>query len=392
MRMLLPSLVLLALADSLVAQVRVGQKAPALRLGPVLSGPEQVPGAGHAAVIEFWATWCYPCHVAIHHLNELADRFRDRGVDFLSLTPEPENTVREFLRDHPIHGTVALDLHHVNADAFGPIIAVPKTVLIDSAGLVAAITEPSAVDDEVLEALLAHKPLPLKTADARIFERMPLFRGETVNDPDAVARVVVRRVSRSGPNLAMDDRYESRGAQLKALLAFAYGIPEFRVEMPAYLAQEYYGVQAWVPPNHPETLKPLMQAAVTAGASINVHREERLTDVLALSGLPGKLRSSSSTLSQGEYRPGTLSGELTIQEIRDYLQMAVRKTVILDQVPAGRLTVKLVWDSAKPGDLEAALRNQLGLELKPARRVVPFLLVDSLDTASKLEDTVPEDR
>jgi uncharacterized protein (TIGR03435 family) len=385
-------LTLLAAASCLMGEVRVGQKAPALRLGTVLSGPPEVPSAGHALVIEFWATWCYPCQVAIPHLNSLVDRFRDRGVDFLSLTPEPEDTVRRFLRDHAIHGTVALDPNHANADAFGPIATIPKTVLIDSAGVIAAVTEPSAVDDEVLEALLAHTPLPLKTPDARTFERVPAYPGEVVNDVDAAARVVVRRVSRTGASLAGSDRYDARGTRLKSLLAFAYEIPDFRIQLPVYLADESYAVQAWVPPNHPETLKPLMQAAVTAGAGIQVRREERLTDVLVLTGMTGKLRQSSSALSQWTYETGTFSGDCTAEEIRGALEEALQKTVVLEHAPPGRFEFMLTWNPANPDDLEAALRSQLGLELKPARRVVPFLLVDSLDAVVKPEGAVPEKR
>jgi thiol-disulfide isomerase/thioredoxin len=51
---------------------------------------------GRATVLEFWATWCPPCREAIPHLNELADQFKDSPIDFLSLTPESEETVIAF--------------------------------------------------------------------------------------------------------------------------------------------------------------------------------------------------------------------------------------------------------------------------------------------------------
>ena len=207
-----------------------------LRPGAVISGSAQGPAAGHAIVIEFWATWCGPCITAIPHLNALADRFRDRGIEFLSLTAEPEDTVRKFLRIHPIHGTVALDPNHVNANAFGPLIGIPDTVLIDDAGVMAAIIRPTELNENVLEDLLAHRPLRLQNPDARILVRPTLRFGEKVNDADAVARAVLRRVSRSGSSVAGTDRYDSTGSGLKDLLAFAYGIPAFRIELPTWRA------------------------------------------------------------------------------------------------------------------------------------------------------------
>ena len=392
MRTALRLVALLAIAGWLIGEVKLGQKAPALRLGAVLSGSSQVPAAGHAVVIEFWATWCGPCRAAIPHLNELSSRFRGRGVDFLSLSSEPEKTVREFLREHPIDGTVALDPNHVNGDAFGPLIGLPGTVLIDSSGVLVAITGPDALNAAVLEALLAHKSLPLNSPDARIVRRAPLFPGETINDPDSAARAVVRRVNSAGWTTWTNDRYDSLGTRLQTLLAFVYGIPEFRIELPTYLASGVYSVQAWVPANHPETLKPLLQAAVTAGAGIRVRIEERSADVLVLSGMPGKLRSSSSALSEWKNENGTFSGDCTAEEIRGQLEWVTQKTVVLDHALAGRFTFELRWNLAKSGDLENALQNQLGLELTPSRRIVPFLLVDSLDAASKLEDAAPKKR
>ena len=379
MRRALCLAVLFGAAGRLSAEVRVGQKAPALRLGAVISGPARGPAAGDAIVIEFWATWCGPCRTAIPHLNALADRFRDRGIEFVSLTAEPEETVRKFLRAHPIRGTVALDPNYVNANAFGPLIGIPDAVLIDNSGVMAAIIRPAELNENVLEDLLAHRPLRLQNPDARILVRPTLRSGEKMTDADAVARAVLRRVSHSGSSVAGTDRYDSTGSGLKDLLAFAYGIPPFRIELPAYLAGDYYSVQAWVPPLHAETLKPMLQASIAAGASISVRRVERLADVLVLTGLPGRLRASSAVLSEGGFRRGSISGDLTIEELREYLETAAQKTVVTEHAPAGRFQVKLDWNPGRAGDLESAVRTELGLELKPGRRTVPFLLVDSLD-------------
>ena len=92
-----------------------------------------------------------------------------------------------------------------------------------------------------------------------------------------------------------------------------------------------------------------------------------------LSGLPGRLRASSAVQSEGGRR-GSISGDLTIEELREYLETAAQKTGIIENAPAGSFQVKLDWNPGKPGDLGSAVRNELGLQLKPGRRTVPFLV------------------
>ena len=386
MRKILLCIALIA-AGAKAGETRIGQAVPALHIGPVLSGSPQGPVAGRTLLIEFWEPWCGPCRAAIPHLNQLADRFGDR-IDFLSLSSESADTVRAFLQEHPIHGIVALDPHHVNCDLFDLTRGMPETILIDNSGVLQAVTQPAAVTAEVLEALLAHQSLRLEHPDWRILERTALIPGAKVADADTIARVIVRRVNRPGDTVSTTDQYESQGSGLKDLLAYAYGIPALRIEIPTYLSDEVYAVQAWVPPRHPETLKPLMRAALSAGACLRIRREERLTDVLVLTGMPGNLRvSSSSALSQGgSPRSGEISGDLTAEDLRRYLEMAIRKTVLLDNAPAQRFSLQLHWDPDKSGDLASALRNQLGVELVPGKRRVPFLVVDSADAVNRADD------
>jgi len=151
--------------------------------------------------------------------------------------------------------------------------------------------------------------------------------------------------------------------------------------MPSYLSREVYILQAWVPPRQAGTLRTLMQAGLTAGAALRVRRQERFADVLVLSGLPGRMKVSSSALSQGGFQSGNISGDGTPDELRNYLEMALGKTVLLDRTPDQRFTYALHWDSSRPEEIESALRNQLGLRLKPERRKVPYLIVESLDAA-----------
>jgi thiol-disulfide isomerase/thioredoxin len=52
---------------------------------------------GNVYIVEFWATWCGPCVVAMPHVSELQEKYADKGVQVISVSTEPVETVTEFL-------------------------------------------------------------------------------------------------------------------------------------------------------------------------------------------------------------------------------------------------------------------------------------------------------
>ena len=65
--------------------VNIGDAAPPLRVRAWLKGnPIQQFEKGRIYVVEFWATWCHPCKVAMPHLSELAREYRNK-VTFLGI-------------------------------------------------------------------------------------------------------------------------------------------------------------------------------------------------------------------------------------------------------------------------------------------------------------------
>jgi thiol-disulfide isomerase/thioredoxin len=53
---------------------------------------------GNVTIVEFWATWCGPCVAAMPHVSELQEKYADKGVQVVSVSTEPVETVTEFLK------------------------------------------------------------------------------------------------------------------------------------------------------------------------------------------------------------------------------------------------------------------------------------------------------
>src|SRR5205085_2807673 len=104
--------------------LKTGTRAPALAFRAILGAAEGTHGSwqelkGKAVVIEFWATWCGFCVDSIPHLNDLAEKFKSRPVQFVSVTDETDvRLVKNFLKEHPIAGWVAFDDNETTFDGF----------------------------------------------------------------------------------------------------------------------------------------------------------------------------------------------------------------------------------------------------------------------------------
>jgi cytochrome c biogenesis protein CcmG, thiol:disulfide interchange protein DsbE len=105
--------------------------------------------SGHAAVLNFWASWCPPCADEADDLNALSVRYGALGVRFVGVDfNDAVDEARSFARRHDVPYPLVHDTQGVR-QAFG-VSAPPETYVIDGAGR-AVVRIEGPVDTPLLE-------------------------------------------------------------------------------------------------------------------------------------------------------------------------------------------------------------------------------------------------
>jgi thiol-disulfide isomerase/thioredoxin len=117
--------------------------------------------SGKFVIVEFWATWCLPCHATLPWLAELKRLHGDK-IEILAVAVESEEAdVRKLV------GPMKLPYHVVSGDpqlatSFGDITSVPTMFIFDTGGKTASVIYGAPNDlhervDRTINSLLADK-------------------------------------------------------------------------------------------------------------------------------------------------------------------------------------------------------------------------------------------
>lgn len=99
---------------------------------------------GKVVILNFWATWCRPCLEEMPHLVELQETYKDKGLEVIGLTIEPDDTpekVKAFAEKQGLNYTLGW-IDGKTRDEFLKISkfdGIPQTFLINKQGQIAGV-------------------------------------------------------------------------------------------------------------------------------------------------------------------------------------------------------------------------------------------------------------
>jgi len=158
-----------ALGSAPAATLNVGDPAPKIQVSKWVQGEAVNQFARDKAyIVEFWATWCGPCRVSIPHLNELHNKFKDKGLVVIGQDCWEQDTslVGPFIKKMGEKMTyrVALDMVPDGEKSKGKMAetwmeaagqnGIPSAFVVSKEGIIAWIGHPMTLKESVLEQVL----------------------------------------------------------------------------------------------------------------------------------------------------------------------------------------------------------------------------------------------
>jgi thiol-disulfide isomerase/thioredoxin len=155
---------LLALTPALAAnapakppiKLKVGDMAPEFARTDLQGRPFDL-RRGKIVLIDFWASWCPPCIIAIPHLSQLQKKYGARGFQVVGVSMDDSaNTTKETMQKIRFNYSVVLGDAKLG-NLYGGVLGLPQQFLIGADGKILAIRSgafpPTALDKEIAIAL-----------------------------------------------------------------------------------------------------------------------------------------------------------------------------------------------------------------------------------------------
>lgn len=330
---------------------------------------------GKVLVLEFWGSWCEPCVQNIPHFNELAEKMKDKPVQFIAITDEDSEDVERFLKKTPIKGWIGIDTDKSAFKAFR-IRGRPNTIIIDAKGNLVLKTYPSRISVEGLDAIIAGKLDAIPQADP----------ASVTPDKGGAHSLIEARIARSETKTGTSSSVSqceitAHNVTIAWMLGEAYHIPANRVKLARALdGQGNYDVSIRLPYDASDRFQAFAQQTMNIALGVKARIERQQCDVLLLkkvkAAAPGINKAAPGSKISSTYGMGKIVA--TSQDFSSFsrsLEMILATPIIDETGLKGPYDYSLTWNSTDKEGLKKSLATQLGMELVPARRSIDVLAV-----------------
>ena len=130
----LPLLVLSAFAGPSLAAQRAPRQAPSFTLRTLTSTVSLDSLRGKVVLVDFWASWCGPCHHSFPWMAEMHKKYAEQGLVIVAINlDKTQEAAASFLAELPAPFTIAYDPSGKTATAY-QVQGMPTTVLVSRDG------------------------------------------------------------------------------------------------------------------------------------------------------------------------------------------------------------------------------------------------------------------
>lgn len=138
MRILARAVQLSALIGLCHASVAMAKAAPEFQLPTRHGSIDLRQLRGHVVLVDFWASWCGPCHESFPWMNRMYEQYKDQGLRIIAINVDSNTRqAKRFLNRMPAYFTVAFDPGGKTPDAYG-VMGMPSSYLVGPDGQIEA--------------------------------------------------------------------------------------------------------------------------------------------------------------------------------------------------------------------------------------------------------------
>jgi len=207
---------ILAVCASTLQALEIGDQAPSLATVTwVKNGPVEV--GRSLTVVEFWATWCAPCKVAIPKLSALSTTHKDRLI-VVSLSDEDLATIKPFVaaQGGKITYQVGMADEATHAGYMSGRDGIPYAFLVGADGKVIWHGHPLAME-RIIAAVLAGTWDP--KAEAKRAERSQELHELLRTDPAGDKDGLIKRIQEKTAAILAEDPLDDEALDVRVGLA-----------------------------------------------------------------------------------------------------------------------------------------------------------------------------
>lgn len=383
--------ILVLFSQTAFAQLKIGDVVPDLQFN-LLNAPVKSTSLnqlkGKVVVIEFWATWCGGCIVAMPHLKELQKKFPDQ-LRILSVSDESEERIRKFLSKKPSIVWFASDTTQQVSNVF-PYRLIPHTVVISPDGKLVANTSPEHVTESVIENLINRKPVSLPEKKDNTLTFQELIDGQFLASASVTDRFMIQPQIKGAPGFSttyLDDstfkgrRITAINCGLSTLYRLAYdNFPYSRTvdKIPAS-DKESYCLDLIV--TNENELWPRLRKELSNNFNFQAETKTELKDVYILKVTDQKKLAAVPRNTSGIRTYYARHGEMdqqagTLHDLANYLEaFGISSLPVVDETNVReKLDLKFSFQPEDPASLTKVLAD-MGLALEKAKRDIKILYI-----------------